>query len=311
MLLATGEGRFADLLERTLYNAFLVGLSPDGEDFSYVNPLQVREGHREPVEGGTAPTAYWVACCPPNVMRLLASLEHYLATADAAGVQLHQYAPGLVASDRPEAHHDARARPRYPWRGRIAVRVVNAPAGPWELRLRIPAWSPPAPELTVNGEAGHPRRRARATPPARAAVWTRRRRGRARARPMPPRASSTPHPRHRRPSRGCVALERGPLVYCLEQVDQPTRLSVDDARLDPGARISELATDDPVPGTVALLASAVPAPAADHPGTWPYTTAPTATAPGETATAELTAIPYAFWGNRTAGPMRVWIPLAG
>ncbi len=318
MLLATGEGRFADLLERTLYNAFLVGLSRDGEDFSYVNPLQVREGHRDPVERGAQRQPwYWVACCPPNVMRLLASLEHYLATADAAGVQLHQYAPGLVASDRPEAGPVTLALDtEYPWRGRIAVRVADTPAGPWELRLRIPAWSARA-ELTVNGEP------VTATP--RAGYATVHRQWRegdevVLALDMTPRVV-TPHPRIDA-VRGCVALERGPLVYCIEQVDQPTRLSVDDARLDPGARISESATDDPVPGTVALRASAVHAPAADHPGTWPYTTAPAATAPGEAtdstsadashaSATELTAIPYAFWGNRTAGPMRVWIPLAG
>ncbi len=89
MLLVTGESRFADLFERTLYNGFLAGLSLDGESFFYSNPLQSRDGKRR---------HRWnpVACCPPNIMRLLASLHHYLATTGDSGVQLHQYATSTI-----------------------------------------------------------------------------------------------------------------------------------------------------------------------------------------------------------------------
>ncbi len=85
LLLVTGESRFADLLERTLYNGFLSGLSLDGASFFYTNPLQSRNGKRR---------HHWdpVACCPPNIMRLLASVHHYLATTSDDGVQIHQYA---------------------------------------------------------------------------------------------------------------------------------------------------------------------------------------------------------------------------
>ncbi len=96
MLLVTGESRFADLLERTLYNGFLSGLSLDGESFFYSNPLQSRNGERR---------HRWnpVACCPPNIMRLLASLHHYLATVTDAGVQLHQYASSTIRTVVPGA----------------------------------------------------------------------------------------------------------------------------------------------------------------------------------------------------------------
>ena len=96
MLLVTGESRFADLLERTLYNGFLSGLSLDGESFFYSNPLQSRNGERR---------HRWnpVACCPPNIMRLLASLHHYLATVTDAGIQLHQYATSTIRTVVPGA----------------------------------------------------------------------------------------------------------------------------------------------------------------------------------------------------------------
>jgi uncharacterized protein len=322
MLLASGEGAFADLLERTLYNAFLVGLSYDGVGFAYVNPLQVREDHRDPVERGARRQPwYWVACCPPNVMRLLASLEHYLATADATGIQLHQYAAGRVASERPQAGPVAlEIDTEYPWQGQIAVRVTGTPAAPWELALRIPAWSARA-ELTVNGESIPIEPRSGYAVISRA--W----------RPgdevvleldMSPRLI-TPHPRIDA-IRGCAALERGPLVYCVEQADLAAGVSVDDVRLDAAAPISEQPTKDPVPRSVALRVDAVHAPAGTTPGAWPYATGgvyasagadtaagadPTGSGPpSESSPMSLIAIPYAFWGNRTAGPMRVWIPLA-
>ena len=90
LLLLTGEARYADLLERTLYNGFLSGLGLDGTSFFYVNPLQSREP-------ATRRAWYNCACCPPNVMRLLATLKHYTTTRTDAGVQIHQYMPGRIS----------------------------------------------------------------------------------------------------------------------------------------------------------------------------------------------------------------------
>ena len=139
MLLVTGESRFADLFERTLYNGFLSGLSLDGESFFYANPLQSRTGeHRH----------RWnrVACCPPNIMRLLASLHHYLATVTDDGIQLHQYASSTIrAGDVVLSVETA-----YPWDGTVRVEVVESPDREWTLALRIPGW---AREATLDGEA--------------------------------------------------------------------------------------------------------------------------------------------------------------
>ena len=310
MLLATGEGTFADLLERTLYNAFLVGLSCDGDGFAYVNPLQVREGHRDPVERGARRQPwYWVACCPPNVMRLLASLEHYLATADEHGLQLHQYASGRVASERVNGGPvGLEIETEYPWQGRIAVRVTETPEDAWELALRIPAWSART-GLTVNGvpepvevRSGYVTVRRTWRPGDQVIL----------ALDMTPRVI-TPHPRIDA-IRGCVALERGPLVYCIEQADHTSEVRVDDVRLDAAEPVSEYPLDDPAQGTVALRAAGVHAPADADPGVWPYAEAGAATnghgTHNEPAPMSLIAIPYAFWGNRAQGPMRVWIPRA-
>jgi hypothetical protein len=158
MLLVTGESRFADLFERTLYNGFLSGLSLDGESFFYANPLQSRTGaHRH----------RWnqVACCPPNIMRLLASLHHYLATVTDDGIQLHQYASSRIrAGDVVLSVETA-----YPWDGTVRVEVVESHDREWTLALRIPGW---AREATLDGWRQSEYRDLRALPAATAASPT-------------------------------------------------------------------------------------------------------------------------------------------
>ena len=144
MLLVTGESRFADLLERTLYNGFLSGLSLDGESFFYSNPLQSRSGERR---------HRWnpVACCPPNIMRLLASVHHYLATVSETGVELHQYASSTIRTVVPGAGPvELAVETGYPWSGAVTVHVLSSVDADWTLSLRIPAWSRAA---TVDDEA--------------------------------------------------------------------------------------------------------------------------------------------------------------
>ena len=100
MLLATGEARFADLMEQTLYNGFLSGVSLDGSRYFYVNPL-LSHG-KDPLLGRKRverPEWHGCACCPPNVMRMLASLGHYFASVDGSGIQIHLYAPGSMTTE--------------------------------------------------------------------------------------------------------------------------------------------------------------------------------------------------------------------
>ena len=100
MLMITGEAKYADLVERTLYNGFLAGLSLDGQRYIYANPLQVREGHTARGDDHDYQRVEWFycACCPPNVMRILASLEHYVLLGGDARVALHQYMTGRYAA---------------------------------------------------------------------------------------------------------------------------------------------------------------------------------------------------------------------
>lgn len=256
LLLATGKQRYADLMERTLYNGFAASTSLDGLEYFYVNPLQVRSEHRRH-------SWYGCACCPPNIARLVASLPHYLATYDDAGIQLHQYFSGTLDADGTQLNLDT----AYPWGGTITITVTQTPTTPWALTLRIPEWCAHA-TLTVNGEAVPVTTAVERTWTAGDTVIL--------TLDLTPRITR-PHPRVDA-IRGCVALERGPLVYSLEETDQ-TATPFEDLRIDPSHPIDVVERPDLLGGTIALQSDA------------------------------LTAIPYFQWANRDRGAMRVWIPM--
>lgn len=298
MALLTGEARYSDLIERTLYNGFLAGVSLDGERWLYVNPLQVRDGHTDPGGDQSARRTRWFrcACCPPNVMRLLASLEHYLASGDEGGLQIHQYVDGDYATDG----ITVRCETDYPWHGTIALVVEEAPADrPWTLSLRIPQWCR---EYRVRcGEETYDSpvtdgwlRLTRAWSPGDQVVLELGLEPRLTA--ADPRVDAV---------RGCVAIERGPLVYCLEQIDHPGG-GLDDVVVDTTRPLAVKHRPDLLGGVTTVVAAGRRRHIPD-PGWWPYATAGDApAADGEPV--ELTAVPYYAWANREDGSMRVWLP---
>ena len=117
MLLATNEVRYADALERILYNGFLSGIAMDGSHFFYENPLRSE---------GTTKREEWFpcACCPPNIMRQLELVGNYSATSSEQGVQIHQYVNGKLHTQGGVW----RVESNYPWNGAVRVTLENATA---------------------------------------------------------------------------------------------------------------------------------------------------------------------------------------
>ncbi|MCX4814465.1 glycoside hydrolase family 127 protein [Streptomyces sp. NBC_01239] len=301
MALLTGEARYSDLIERTLYNGFLAGVSLDGERWLYVNPLQVRDGHTDPGGDQSARRTRWFrcACCPPNVMRLLASLEHYLASGDEQGLQLHQFTTGRHS----HGGMSVRAETDYPWHGTIALTVEDTPDRPWTLSLRIPQWCR---EFRVQvGELSYDEtdapvddgwlRLERAWAPGDSVVLELALEPRLTA--ADPRVDAV---------RGCAAIERGPLVYCLEQVDVSGG-GLDDIVLDPTRPLAVKHRPDLLGGVTTVVAAGYRRNLAENGSWWPYRApGPEAVPAGDLV--ELTAIPYHAWANRQDGSMRVWLP---
>ncbi|MFH8468295.1 glycoside hydrolase family 127 protein [Streptomyces sp. NPDC017991] len=298
MALLTGEARYSDLIERTLFNGFLGGVGLDGLTWLYVNPLHRRAGtHERPGDQAARRTPWFrCACCPPNAMRLLASLPHYIASADAGGLQLHQYAGGTYGGDDFTVH----VATDYPWHGVVDVTVEAAPASERTLSLRLPIWCT-GHGLSVNGTPENTVERdgwLRVTRHFRSGDTIR--------------LDLTMAPRLTRPGprvdavRGCVAVERGPLVYCLEQTDQPDGLDPDTIALDPAVPLTEQEQPDLLGGLTTVTGSGRLLPP-EAPGWWPYL--PHGSVPPRPdRPIALTALPYYAWDHRDPGAMRVWIP---
>ena len=314
MALLTGRARYADLAERTLFNALLAGVSLDGARWLYVNPLQVRDGYTDPGGDKTTRRTHWFrcACCPPNVMRLLASLPHYLLSADPDGVQVHQYATGEFTAQTAAGPVTLRVETDYPWNGAIRLAVEGGPAREWTLSLRLPHWCGRY-DLRVAGEEVLPEIED---------GWLRVRRA---WRPgdevelglaMPPRLTGA-DPRADA-VRGSLAIERGPLVYCVEEADHPGG-GLDRLVLDADAGLTEHSRPELLGGVVSVHAAGWRRGVGLPGGWWPYPphaaapdsggpapSDPVRPAPGERLS--LTAVPYYAWANREDGAMRVWLP---
>jgi hypothetical protein len=282
LLLATGDARYADHMERVLYNGFAAAISAEGDRFFYVNPLQRRDDHFEKDDPGRRRVWFNCACCPPNIMRLLASLQHYLATTDDGTLYLHQYTGARLSG----AGLDLNVTTDYPWSGEVTVRVLAAPPDPRELALRIPVWSTSTSvkindlsERAVVPDAGYLRLNQEWRAGDEIVLHL----------DVTPRWA---YPDRRVDAeRGCAAIERGPLVYCAEQADQLVRL--DELAVRPGARLTEHeVTLDGIGHTIQVSVAARHVP------------------PSGPAAARVSAvtIPYFQWDNRGPGAMRVWLP---
>jgi hypothetical protein len=292
LLLATGDPRHADLIERTLYNAVLPSVAADGRSFFYGNPMMSRAGHRRS-------SWYHVACCPPNVMRLLASLGHYVATGDADGIQVHLYATGSIAHAVAGGPVRLSVATGQPWDGAVRIDVTEAPGAAWTLQLRVPSWASEASVRTADGEwrmarpGGLVRLRRRWRPGETVELEL----------GMAPRYVEA-HPRVEA-VRGQVALERGPLVYCWEAIDQARGVDLAGAGVDLAAPVEADRRDGILGDVVWLRARGSVAPA---PEGGPLYRPARAGSREHARPADLVALPYFLWANRERCAMRVWIP---
>lgn len=293
LLLATGEARYADLMEWTLYNGVISGVSLDGRSYFYPNPLLSR---------GQVMRSGWFdcACCPPNVMRTLGSIHNYVATRDNSGVQLHLYDNCTVEASVGNESVRLRMKSEYPWTSDTQIFVEQSPPSEWTLSVRIPGWCENA-TLTVAGEA------ISGTWGTYLRIKRNWQAGDVIELLMPMHAMfNEAHP-YVEAARGCVAISRGPLVYCLEQHDQEKDASVLDATVDPSAPVAEIREAETLGGIVALRVEGEIVARGD----WERRLyRPVGPSDRTIRRAMLKAIPYFTWANREPAPMTVWIPVA-
>jgi DUF1680 family protein len=279
MLLLTGEGKYADLVEQVTYNGFLSGVSLSGDKYFYVNPLASRGKHHRQAW-------YDCACCPPNVARYMATIPQRAYTVGAGdNVYVNLYAAGEATVTLPKGKVRIKQETRYPWDGDVKLTVTPEQVKDFALKLRIPQWCQNA-TVAINGKslgelfvdkgyisidgawnAGDvielkmpmPIRRVKADPRVKANV-------------------------------GRVALQRGPLIYCVEAVDNNGRAL--NLALPPDAELVAEHRGQLLGGVTVIKGKAVARQKENE----------------QAKSVDFTAVPYFSWDNRDAGEMVVWLP---
>ncbi len=289
MLQLACDGRYTDTMERALYNGVISGISLDGQRFFYENPLASLGSHHR--QGW-----FDCACCPPNVARLLASLGEYVYSTSESELAVHLYVQSQADVTVGGQAVQVSQTTRYPWEGDVSLRLHMDQPLKFGLRLRLPGWCRSA-QLAVNGdgvkiehhlEHGYIRLERMWQPGDEVRLSL----------DMPVERVYA-HPNVRQ-NVGSVALQRGPLVYCLEQADQTA--SVNRLGLPQAAKLESHFEPSVLDGVVVVKAEGIclletgfeAALYAHQPPAW--------------QPCALTAVPYYAWDNREPGAMRVWIP---
>lgn len=283
----TGDGRYTDLVERSLYNAVAAGVSLSGDLFCYQTPLASRgDFQRSPWFG--------VPCCPTTIARFLPSVGRYVYSRSADGLWVNLFVASEAKVPMDGGTLTVKQTTDYPWDGRVRIEV--SPAAPRELTLhvRVPGWAS-GHEIRINGSPSTPEvslgyvaiRRSWAPGDIVEIAF-----------PMPvERLAAHPDVLY---TRGEVALRRGPLVYAFEQADNPAPLRQVVLPID--ARFETRFDAALAGGVVTLSTEGFVREAVD----WERHLYQPVSGPA-TRRVPLTAVPYAIWGNRGKGEMIVWI----
>lgn len=294
MFLATGDAKYADVYERALYNGVISGVSLSGDKFFYDNPLESMGQHER------APW-FGCACCPGNVTRFMASIPQYMYATQADDVFVNLFANSSADIETEGNKVNISQSTEYPWNGKVIFTVNPEQEKEWALRLRIPGWAGEKPvptdlysytakatspyTITVNG--------SKADVMTGNGYATLKRTWKAGDRveltlPMEVRRIAAHD--NVADDRGKLAIERGPVMYCLEGVDQADS-TVFNKVLPRDTKFDELYEPELLGGVMTLTA-----------------TASEVQPDGTTSDVTVKAIPYATWNNRGPAEMAVWIP---
>jgi DUF1680 family protein len=289
MNMAFGHARYADELERTLYNGALCGVSLKGDTYTYQNPLEA-DTSRARWEWHECP------CCPPMFLKFMGAMPGYVYATDADNVYVNLFVASLATIPMKGGKVVLRQQTKYPWDGAVRIEVAEAPAGTTGLMLRIPAWCR-GEKLTVNGKTQSTQKRVRGY----VAVAGKVSKGDIIELTLPMPVEQVRANPQVMADAGKVAIMRGPVVYCLESADNGPQVR--------GAvvRNPELAASyraELLQGVVTVEGSALMPSEESWQGGLYYTKS----ARHAAAVKKITAIPFYANGNRGPVEMTMWLP---
>lgn len=300
MLNLSGDAKYADVMERVLYNSMLSSMSLDGIKFCYTNPLRWYGADHPLLSQDTYERWYllYCYCCPTNTARTIALLHNWVYSQSDEGLWIHLYSSSRLDTTLADGSVlSLRQSSDYPWDDSITITIDQAPARAFSLMARIPGWAHNA-AASINGAAVD----QALTPQSYARfkrVWKAGDTITLRL-PMTPRLVKA-HPKAEE-IRNHVAVMRGPLVYCLEGIDLPDDVSILEVYAPDDMRLEAKLERDLLGGVVAL--SGVARRMSEDNGTQLYWEAGNER---EEALA-IKLIPYYAWNNRGITEMTVWLP---
>jgi DUF1680 family protein len=305
MFLLHGEARYLDVYERVIYNGFLSGVAMTGDAFFYPNPLEADGKYKFNHGDKTRQPWFGCSCCPVNVVRFIPAIAGCIYATRADRLYVNLYIGGEARATVAGRLVQIAQETRYPWDGLVKLKVDPAAAGPFSLRLRIPGWAQgrpvpsdlyhyqdlagvPAPVLKVNGQALPLKLEQGFAVVDRS--WNK---GDAVELTFPLAVRRVVSHEGVKDNLGRVALERGPVLYCAEQLDNQGR--VFNLALPDGASVTAEHRSDLLGGVTVLNAAGL-AVSRENDGTV------------KTGKTSVVMVPYYSWNHRGAGEMAVWLP---
>ena len=291
------DGSIADVMETALYNTCLAGMALDAKHFFYVNPLEVvpETCHKNPDHQHVLPVRpawYGCACCPPNLARLICSMGAYAYSAKDDGLYVHMFMDGSASFAIGGSKCSVAVETKYPQDGKVIIRPQG---GTYKLYLHMPAWCPSY-TLLLNGAAIEAEFRD---------GYLMLEQGWKDGDCVELTMEMKPRRLYSHPSVandvGCVAIARGPIVYCAEEADNGSALY--QIHLPRENALSEETIQDEVLGSIVSITAEAYTTAKAAPGAPLYSETP----PAYDQLIALKLIPYYTWANRGEGEMRVWI----
>ena len=296
----TKDGKYADVMERALYNGVISGMSLDGKSFFYVNPLEVvpeaceKDYHKRHVKP-VRQKWFGCACCPPNIARLLSSLAGYAFEENEHELYVNLYTGGVLNTRKNGRENQITFETDYPWNGQVKITIENQEDTEFTLALRIPGWCSSC-SLKINGEEVE-------TVPEKGyvllnKVW-KNEDNILLEMDMPVRLVEA-NPKVREDI-GKAVVMRGPLVYCLEEADNGPQLQQIYLKEEP--KFCTEFQPELLKGVVTIKAEGKRVSSHGWEGEGLYRTY----TGKQFEDAELKFIPYYAWTNRTPGEMAVWV----
>lgn len=299
MLQLTGDAKYTDVMELALYNSVLSGISLDGTEFCYNNPLNVSDNLPFTQRWGNQREGYiaWSNCCAPNVTRTLAQVNNYAYNVSDKGLYINLYGSNDLKTKSLNGETiEIEQKTDYPWDGHITLKIVKAPKKDFSVFVRIPGWSAKS-DLKINGKPFN----SDLKPGSYAEISKKWKKGDVIELNIPMPVQLMQANPLVEETKNQVAVKRGPIVYCLETKDMSKKVDINAIILDMNSDFKTNKIDIDNRNVIGITARAFV-----ENDNWKNKLYQPISLTKKSI--NITLVPYFSWGNRGKGEMTVWMP---